>query len=1126
MRKQRFLVLLALACILALMLPLAVSAAGQTYNPGWNKFGNKWSFLRDGQWVTNEVIKYGANYYGFDEEGYMITNEQFYWNANYYSAEADGVLRVNEWYQKDGEWYYYGAEGKGAQDFLKLGGKWYFFFCGHMETDTVVWSNTYNRYYVINKAGTDSKALFAGWNGAFGDWYYGYMDEYNNLQIAYDMLVEYMGKQYWFAGDGKMAANEMIWNWRTGINMLATADGSILQNGWAQVNGRWYYATDYQLIEHGIHNIGGKYYFFENCQMCTIPGELDADTAYYVNADGTLMQNQWRNDTIGDPNEIGWAYYGADSRRVKDQVVTIGNTAYYFNYSGIMQTKTVCETYDAVYVFDKDGKGTVVNGWFQHPETKERMYAEDGYLAEGVMTIGSVTYAFSNGYMVTEDYYYDDGTYAYYLFDKDGKLVTKTGFVSVGGHWYYVANSNGELQTGWKQSGKNWYCLTPTMCANTVFQNPGGDDYYAADNNGVCTQLTGSGWRLLSWGRVYLKNGKPIIGKWEQIGTPRYYFDSNGAAVTNDARWIGGNLYLFDADGKMVSNGWYKLWDADFYVDANGVAVTGLKTIGGKQYLFSENGNLCKDGVYEYEGTNYWLNTDGTVRATVKDGWNQIGGKWYYMRDGELLRNCLLTLGDTRYGFGSDYAMCTNGVQYAWSDYYMFDANGKLLTGWQKFDGKWYYADPESSDPYIYNEGVYWINGKNYLFKDGCLFVGSTMMYGTYYTTDSNGVVTSETEMKDGWNYTGTGYRYLKNGEPITGWVGDYYVEYGEMRINTTIEYGGKYYYLGADGRYIKNGWYKTPDGAYIYANSNGTLKCSEWLQLGGKYYYFYDIYMVADSIVEINGQVHEFDANGVWLGQVYLSGAKYASMSDGWHKISGEWYYYHAGARQFGNRYIGGAWYYFSYDDDGAMLTNGFDYDGDFYYGSTGARAAYTGWKKIDGYWIYFDANHSVHNGWIKSGNGWYYTKYTYDEDREEAYCAMVANEAVVYNGQLYCFNASGYCAGAVTGTGWKSYAGSWYYLVNGRVIRDNFIQIGKDAYYFDYEGKMVTNGIGYAETVAGYGAMYFGADGKAVRTAGWKQTENGWIYIGTNGFLYRDGIYRIGGKDYSFLDTIWVQK
>ena len=1118
MKKQRLLVFLTLICIVALMLPLAVSAAGVPDN-GWYQNADKsWSYRRDGQWVMDEVIKVGAKYYGFDYEGYMITNEQFYWNGDYYCAKADGTLRVNEWYQLDGEWYYYAAEGKSAYDFLQIGKSWYFFvWGGRMASDEYVWSNDYNGYYVINKAGTDSKKLSYGWTSAFGSDYYGYQDEEGNLRIAASEFVEYAGKRYCFHYDGKMAANEMVYDYDTGREVLATADGSILKSGWAQVNGNWYYAVEYNLYTYGVYAIGSKNYYFRDGKMYNIPGEYED---YYITADGSLMKNQWRNDTIGTPDEIGWAYYGESSRRIYYGEATIGGVKYYFN-SGVMQTKTVCEGSDGVYIFDKDGKGAKVNGWFQHPESKEWMYAKDGYLAEGIMTIGSVTYAFESGYMVTEGYYWDD---APYLFDKDGKLVTKTGWQKMGGRWYYVMNNTGELKEGWMQSGSKWYCLTPAAYHNTVFRNPTGDDYYAADNTGACTQLTGNGWRLLSWGRVYLVNGKPIVNDWKQIGNDWYYFDGFGEAAVDDYWWIEGKLYVFDADGKMCKNGWFKVWGEDFYVDANGIAATGLKTIGGKQYLFSEDGWLCKNGVYEYNDTNYWLNGDGTVRATVKEGWNQIGGKWYYMRDGQMLQNKLLWLGDVCYGFGSDYAMCTNGVKYAWGDYYMFDANGKVLTGWQKFDGKWYYANPETDDPYIISNGIYWIDGKEYLFKDGSLFIGSTMMYGSYYTTDSNGVIISVTEMKEGWNYTGTGYVYIKNGERPTGWVGDYYVEFGEMLVNTTVEYGGKYYYLGADGRYIRNGWYQLPYGDYIYANSNGTLRCSEWLKLGKNYYYFYETRMVCGTIEYIDGQYHEFDENGVWLGQFNVEAETYPAKADGWQKIGGKWYYYHANTRQFGSRYIGGSWYYFNRADDGAMVTN--ELINGYYYGSNGVRAAYTGWKKIDGYWIFFDADHSVHAGWIKSGSGWYYTDYIYDFDREKEYTAMVTNEAIVSDGQLYCFNGSGYCAGAVTGSGWKSFAGDWYYLENGKVIRDDFYQIGKDLYYFDYDGKMLVNSIAYGETVAGWGEMYFGADGKAVKTAGWKQTEYGWIYIGANGFLYSDGIYRIGGVDYSFYGGVWVQK
>ena len=34
----------------------------------------------------------------------------------------------------------------------------------------------------------------------------------------------------------------------------------------------------------------------------------------------------------------------------------------------------------------------------------------------------------------------------------------QTGWVSVGGHWYYL-NTDGSMETGWVQVGSDWYYL-------------------------------------------------------------------------------------------------------------------------------------------------------------------------------------------------------------------------------------------------------------------------------------------------------------------------------------------------------------------------------------------------------------------------------------------------------------------------------------------------------------------------------------------------------------------------------------------------------------------------------------------------------------------------------------------
>lgn len=1127
MKKRSLFILLALICMLAVLIPMTASAAVED---GWQEIDGNWYYGRDGQWVTEEVIRIGSVYYGFDGEGVMYDNEEFVCNGSYYRAKSGGALYCNTWYQDTlGYRYRYGADAAALEDFHLVDGKWYFFYGdGSTAQDGVVWSGTYMSYYALNREGTDSKALKLGWTQAFGNWYYLYEDWEMGIKPAYEEVLEINGVRYYFNSYNRMAANQVVWDYEHDQAYLATASGALLENGWAQVDGKWYYAEDYVLFEHGFKTIGGNTYYFDYYTMYDIPGELVfsyAGDSCYVEPGGALSRNKWYKDKTGDPYYTGWVYFGDDCFRVLG-LQTIGGVTYHFDEYGIMQTNSVGTFDEGVYVFDKDGKGTKVNGWFKHPKHGYWMYAQDGNLAEGILTIQGETYAFyGSGEMVTDSYYYyydqESETAKYYLFGQDGKVITAPGWKKLNGEWYYVADKTGLLKDGWLQSGGKWYYFCPEMAHNTVFFNEGDGKYYAADGQGVTTALTGNGWKNLDWGRTYLENGKPVQNAWRKIGGSWYYFQMDGTVMYSDIFEIDGQDYVFDNDGKMVVNNWYRIYGNAYYADANGHPVKGLQTIGGKQYLFDSYGSLRDSGVYGVDGKTYWVDDEGVVIAQVKEGWNQIGGKWYYLRDGEMLRNALLWLNGVGYGFGSDYAMCTDGVRYAWFDYYMFDKDGKILTGWQKFDGKWYYAHPDTDDPCIVYNGIIEINGKEYAFKDGYMQTGSMWINNTYVTTDSNGVVIKYVYMQEGWNYVDGNYIYIKDGDWYTGWVGDYYIEGGYMQFAHSVEYAGNLYWLGADGRYVKNSWIKD-SYTWQYAKADGTLYTNEWALIGGKYYYFNSAYAVRNEVIEIDGKYHEFDKNGVWLGEWKYDENTVPEKSDGWHKIGGKWYYYYANNLQTGVRYIDGKWYALHYED-GAMVTNAvFE---NYYYGADGTRANYTGWKQIDGKWCYFGEDHRIQHGWIRSGSGWYYTDWHFNEKTWEEYPVMLANQAIVYKGKLYHFDASGYCSGPVTKNGWYQAGEEWYYVQNGNAITDDYCVIDGAGYYFAYDGAMVTNASVWVNTVAGSHLYYFGANGKAVTKPGWMQTTDGWIYITAEGYLCDYGIYKIGGQDYTFVEGIWVK-
>ena len=95
-----------------------------------------------------------------------------------------------------------------------------------------------------------------------------------------------------------------------------------------------------------------------------------------------------------------------------------------------------------------------------------------------------------------------------------------------------------------------------------------------------------------------------------------------------------------------------------------------------------------------------------------------------------------------------------------------------------------------------------------------------------------------------------------------------------------------------------KNGWY--------YEYSNGTYAKSEWLKIGGKWYYFNARGYMVKNWQKIGKKWYYFGTDG--------------KMKSGWQKISGKWYYFASGAMSTGWKKLSGKWYYFN--SDGSMVT------------------------------------------------------------------------------------------------------------------------------------------------------------------------------------------------------------
>ena len=167
-------------------------------------------------------------------------------------------------------------------------------------------------------------------------------------------------------------------------------------------------------------------------------------------------------------------------------------------------------------------------------------------------------------------------------------------------------------------------------------------------------------------------------------------------------------------------------------------------------------------------------------------GWKQTAfGDWYYVNaDGTLNTELKKEIGWLTYYFYHGGVMYKNEPfsDEATGKYFWINANGNRDTkdGWKLSDyGIWFYVENGS----LVGEGEKVVSGVVYHFNtDGSMATGMRYENGKHYIYGANG---GKTEATSRW-YSGTEYGetvwyYFKNGQPYTGCVGSYYIEYGRM---------------------------------------------------------------------------------------------------------------------------------------------------------------------------------------------------------------------------------------------------------------------------------------------------------------------------------------------------------
>ncbi len=365
----------------------------------------------------------------------------------------------------------------------------------------------------------------------------------------------------------------------------------------------------------------------------------------------------------------------------------------------------------------------------------------------------------------------------------------------------------------------------------------------------------------------YILKGKMVTG-WKTINKKKYFFGDDCALVTatapsmpddvadilakrlnkttawvknhrmdyySDMVTINKKKYYLSGTGELLKNRWVHPWAVDdgpdgavYYAGANGIAVTGKKTIkvdGVRRVFFfhantaqkfetdlvrvgktlymldsSEGYAVIKPDAAGWEGDLY-VNKNGTV----KTGWVTAKGDdglkhtWYFTKEGEMLTGVDTDKridGKTIYGFGSDGIR----LKKEWDDGedYWFDANGKAVTGRRKILGLWYiFRDKDDEKDENLKKGM--------CYKD-CY----VKLKDHIYHLDSDGVELpiGQTQIVQAID----GNEYFVNAKGV--------IQKG-IKTDTGSRNAGFYDKNGVRG---KDGFYEV-SGGWVYADENGALQ-------------------------------------------------------------------------------------------------------------------------------------------------------------------------------------------------------------------------------------------------------------------------------------------------------------
>lgn len=750
-----------------------------------------------------------------------------------------------------------------------------------------------------------------------------------------------------------------------------------------------------------------------------------------------------------------WHYKDASGKDLTGPQ-TIDGVKVYFNQGGV-QVKGDFD-WDGHY-YDKDS-GALVTNKFVENYGRTYYLDENGNKAIGSKEINGEWHYFDQYGEQVEDRFAPNGRY----YDKYGKQVDfgTNRYFELNGEWYYAGNDGAILKGPQTIDGVKVYFNQGGVQVKGYFVRDEGDNksrYYDKDSGALATNRYVVAYNPYKHRneRYYVNDqGIRLTGP-QTIDGKQVYFDKyEGSQIFDN---FGDDGYFYDQDGNRVNlgtNRYVQVKGNWYYVGEDGKILTGEQTIDGAHVYFNYNGIQVK-GDFDYYNQFH----DKDSGNLVTNRFVTVKDKTYFIgADSKAIKGATV-IDNTEYFFDEKTGAQVKG-NFATNDKYYDGITGGLVTNsYVQVDKDWYYVGNDGKRL----KGSQTINNVPVYFDpyDGKQAKGVFGDDGYFYDKDSGAKIDLGTNryvyINDNWYYLNGEGKILKGDQTIDG-----------VQVHFDPYYGNqiKGEFTDSNGYVVKANSYTSP--VKFYDKDSGALVKNQYFNNNGKWYYADAQGNILTGPQTIDGVHVYFDSYGVQAKDTVLDGYYYDKDSgarkelprDQFIKIGDDLYYLSSNGRT-GEITIDGKDYYVG--RYGRVFRGSFNVyqEPPYYDDETGEAVKKTGFVKSDGRWYYIEEDGKKAKG-LKEIDGKLYYFSNNPMNKYETHKQVRGQLARPYFYISFPNRAEDnptYYFDAETGvavTNQFVYAnGHWYYFGNdGKALLFDQVINGQHL-YFDYEGKQV---------------------------------------------------------------------